>query len=93
MINSQPFSALTLDACIVACLKQKSERTGIAKTKLGYTEVFNGFRTLLHAAHPIPLDLDSTDVRTILLAAYLYAAGTVVSPGTFNQCLSILSSF
>ncbi len=84
---------LSLDACVAAWLKTKSERTGSAKTKRAYTETINGFRALLQSARPVPLDLDSTDTRAIRLAAESYASGNGVSPATFNQRLAILSSF
>ncbi len=84
---------LSLDACIAAWLKNKSERTGSVKTKRAYQDTINGFRALLKSAHPIPLDLDSTDTRAIRLAAESFAAGNGVSSATFNQRLAILSSF
>lgn len=84
---------LSLDGCIAAWLKNKSERTGSAKTKRAYSDTITGFRALLQSAHPVPLDLDSTDMRAIRLAAESFAAGTGVSSATFNQRLAILSSF
>ncbi len=60
---------LSLDACIAAWLKNKSERTGSARTKRAYQETITGFRALLQSARPIPLDLDSTDTRAVRLAA------------------------
>ncbi len=84
---------LSLDACIAAWVKNKSERTGSAKTKRAYEETINGFRALLQTARPIPLDLDSTDTRAIRLAAESFASGGGVSTATFNQRLAILSSF
>src|SRR5260370_31402871 len=75
--TSQVHYVLSLDACIVAWVKNKSERTGSAKTKRAYQETINGFRALLQDACPIPLDLDSTDTRAIRLAAESFAAGTV----------------
>ena len=84
---------LSLDACIAAWVKNKSERTGSAKTKRAYEDTINGFRALLQSARPIPLDLDSTDTRAIRLAAESFAAGNGVSSATFNQRLAILSSF
>ena len=66
---------LSLDACIAAWVKNKSERTGSAKTKRAYQDTINGFRALLQAARPIPLDLDSTDTRAVRLAAESFAAG------------------
>jgi site-specific recombinase XerD len=84
---------LSLDGCIAAWLKNKSERTGSAKTKRAYSDTINGFRAMLLAARPTPLDLDSTDARAIRLAAEVFASGNGVSPATFNQRLAILSSF
>ena len=84
---------LSLDACIAAWVKNKSERTGSAKTKRAYQDTIDDFRALLQSARPIPLDLDSDDMRAIRLAAESFAAGKGVSPATFNQRLAILSSF
>jgi site-specific recombinase XerD len=84
---------LSLDACIAAWVKNKSERTGSAKTKRAYQNTINGFRARLQSARPIPLDLDSDDTRAIRLAAESFAAGNGVSSATFNQRLAILSSF
>ena len=84
---------LSLDACIAAWVKNKSERTGSVKTKRAYQDTITGFRALLKSAHPIPLDLDSDDSRAIRLAAESFAAGNGVSSATFNQRLAILSSF
>jgi site-specific recombinase XerD len=84
---------LSLDAAIAAWVKNKSERTGSAKTKRAYQDTIDDFRALLQAARPIPLDLDSTDTRAIRLAAESFAAGNGVSSATFNQRLAILSSF
>ena len=84
---------LSLDGCIAAWLKNKSERTGSAKTKRAYSDTINGFRTMLQLARPIPLDLDSTDYRALRIAVEVFASGNGVSPATFNQRLAILSSF
>ena len=84
---------LSLDACVAAWLKNKSERTGSAKTKRAYEDTINGFRALLQSARPIPLDLVSDDTRAICLAAESFASGNGVSSATFNQPLAILSSF
>ena len=84
---------LSLDACVAAWLKNKSERTGSAKTKRAYEETIKDFRAMLKSARPIPLDLDSDDTRAIRLAAESFASGNGVQPSTFNQRLAILSSF
>src|SRR5260370_24642189 len=84
---------LPIDTCIAAWVKNKSERTGSARTKRAYQDTINVFRALLQSARPISLDLDSTDTRTIRLAAESFAAGNGVSSATFNQRLAILSSF
>src|SRR5262245_36224876 len=84
---------LSLDGCVAAWLKNKSERTGSTKTKRAYGDTINGFRAMLQAAQPVPLDLDSTDYRALRIAAEIYASGNGVSPATFNQRLAILSSF
>ncbi len=52
---------LSLDATVAAWLKNKSERTGSAKTRRAYGDTIDGFRAMLQAAHPVPLDLDSDD--------------------------------
>jgi site-specific recombinase XerD len=84
---------LSLDRCLVAWLKKKSERIGSAKTKRAYSDTINGFRALLQAARPVSLDLDSTDYRALRITAEVFASGNGVSPATFNQRLAILSSF
>ncbi len=66
---------LSLDACVAAWLKTKSERTGSAKTKRAYQDTINGFRALLQAARPIPLDLDSTDGPTTIICGRLDMTG------------------
>ncbi len=88
-----PQYVLSLDGCVAAWLKNKSERTGSAKTKRAYSDTINGFRAVLQSARPTPLDLDSTDTRVIRLAAESFAGGLGVSSATFNQRLAILSSF
>lgn len=89
-----------LDQALVAWLEAKSERSCSTKTKRSYIDTMSSFRTALRIAQ---LDLNSHPREVALIAkewaAQRYARPNQryvegdASPVTFNQRLSIISSF
>ena len=80
---------LPLDTLIAAWLHAKQGRSGSKKTVRAYGDTLGAFRTLLQRQG---IDLDS-DPRLVALAAQGWAGRDDPAPATFNQRLSILSSF
>lgn len=80
---------MTLNQCIAAWLDTKSKRTGSNNTLRAYEAAITGFRSLLQAHGK---DLDSS-TEIIAPIAQGWASGDNVSAATFNQRITILSSF
>jgi site-specific recombinase XerD len=90
---STPAARMTLEQCTLAWLDAKASRSASRKTATAYHQTLADFReTLARSGH----DLDSAP-HLIALAAQGWAGhskrGDRVTPNTYNQRLSILSSF
>lgn len=82
-------ATVPLDQAVGAWLHAKFNRTESSRTRRAYEDAIASFRAVLHRAGR---DLDG-DPALIALAAQGWAASGSPSAATFNQRLSILSSF
>jgi|SRR5579884_303491 len=93
MLFSANTPKMTLDQCITAWLDEKAGLSDSIKTKYAYQDILTDFRAYLRSANH---DLDSPASIVAPLAqgwAGFPRRGDRVSPATFNQRRSILSSF
>lgn len=89
----QVTSSLTLDQCITSWLAAKIQHTGSVQTRRAYTTIIEQFRATLHSAG-LELTSDATLIATLAQGwASVGQDGAQASSSTFNQRLSILSSF
>lgn len=86
-------TVMTLDQCIAAWIHAKAYRSESKKTKIAYQDTLTQFRELL-VSQGIDLDADASILAPLAQGwAGRGKDGSDVLPSTFNQRLSILSSF
>jgi integrase/recombinase XerD len=86
-------TVMTLDQCIAAWIHAKAYRSESKKTKSAYQDTLTQFRELL-VSQGIDLDADASILAPLAQGwAGRGKDGSDVLPSTFNQRLSILSSF
>jgi site-specific recombinase XerD len=83
---------MTIDQCIAAWVHAKAHRSESKKTAKAYQETLAHFQDLLHA-QGIDLDADPAIVAPLAQGWAGMGRQGDVTPATFNQRLSILSSF
>lgn len=83
---------MTLEQCIAAWIHAKAHRSESKKTAKAYQETLAHFQDLLHG-QGIDLDADPAIVAPLAQGWAGMGKHGEVTPGTFNQRLSILSSF
>ncbi len=78
--NNNP--KLKLDLAIAAWLDAKSKRSNSSKTLVAYRDTLSSFRTTLLA---VGLDLDTTEITTLALAAQGWAGQSTSAPSIIKE--------